>query len=151
MLGKIEGKRRRKWQKTRWLDGVTDSMDTPSYLKTLSLLVRASLWILQAAPPLSPTSISPWHPSLWPWVLSRFGHVPMDCSPPGSLVHGILQARILEWVAIPPPGDLPDPGIESPVSLTSPGLAGGVFTTSATWKAQVTSVTLDTHSSLLWL
>ena len=25
----------------------------------------------------------------------------MDCSPPGSLVHGILQARILEWVAIP--------------------------------------------------
>ena len=25
---------------------------------------------------------------------------PMDCSPPGSTVHGILQARILEWVAI---------------------------------------------------
>jgi len=32
---------------------------------------------------------------------------PMDCSPPGSSVHGILQARILEWVAIPfsPPRD----------------------------------------------
>ena len=26
---------------------------------------------------------------------------PMDCSPPGSSVHGILQARTLEWVAIP--------------------------------------------------
>ena len=26
---------------------------------------------------------------------------PMDCSTPGSSVHGILQARILEWVAIP--------------------------------------------------
>ena len=26
---------------------------------------------------------------------------PMDCSPPGSSVHGILQARMLEWVAIP--------------------------------------------------
>ena len=26
---------------------------------------------------------------------------PMDCSPPGSSVHGILQARILEWVSIP--------------------------------------------------
>ena len=25
---------------------------------------------------------------------------PMDCSPPGSSVHGILQARVLEWVAI---------------------------------------------------
>ena len=28
---------------------------------------------------------------------------PMDCSPPGSSVHGILHARILEWVAIPFP------------------------------------------------
>ena len=27
-------------------------------------------------------------------------------------VHGILQARILEWVAFPSPGDLPDPGME---------------------------------------
>ena len=26
---------------------------------------------------------------------------PMDCGPPGSSVHGILQARILEWIAIP--------------------------------------------------
>ena len=37
---------------------------------------------------------------------------PVDHSPPGSSVHGILQERILEWVVIPPPGDLPDPGIE---------------------------------------
>ena len=29
---------------------------------------------------------------------------PVDCSLPGSSVHGILQARILEWVAIPFPG-----------------------------------------------
>ena len=38
----------------------------------------------------------------------------MDCSPnlPDSSVQGILQARILEWVAIPSPEDLPDPGIE---------------------------------------
>ena len=35
---------------------------------------------------------------------------PMDCSLPGSSVHGILQARILEWVAFPYPGDLPNPG-----------------------------------------
>ena len=32
-------------------------------------------------------------------VVSDFGD-PMDCSPPGSSVHGILQAKILEWVAI---------------------------------------------------
>jgi len=36
---------------------------------------------------------------------------PMDHSPPGSSVHGILQARILEWVAIPFSRDLPNPGI----------------------------------------
>ena len=43
----------------------------------------------------------------------------MDCSPPGSSVHGLLQARILEWVAIPSPGDISHPGIElgSPVLL----------------------------------
>ena len=36
----------------------------------------------------------------------------MDCSPPGSSVLGILQARILEWVPFPFPGDRPDPRIE---------------------------------------
>ena len=55
---------------------------------------------------------------------------PMDYSPPGSSIHGILQARILE-LPHPPPGDLPDPGIEP----MSPALAGGFFTTSATWEA----------------
>ena len=40
----------------------------------------------------------------------------VDCTAPGSSVHGIFQARILEWVAFPFPGDLADPGIkpESP-------------------------------------
>jgi len=45
----------------------------------------------------------------------------MDCNPPGSSLHGILQARILEWQARIPgkstplssPAELPDPGIES--------------------------------------
>ena len=45
----------------------------------------------------------------------------MDCSPPGSSVHGILQARILEWVAMPFSRDLPDPGIE-PASPEAPAL-----------------------------
>ena len=36
----------------------------------------------------------------------------MDCSLPGSSVHGILQARILEWVPVPFSGGLPNPGIE---------------------------------------
>ena len=42
---------------------------------------------------------------------------PTDCSPSGSSVHGIILARILEWVAISFAGDFSDPGIEpaSPV------------------------------------
>ena len=67
---------------------------------------------------------------------------PMDHRPPGSSVHGILQARILEWVAIPPPGDLPDPGIK-PESLKFPALAGGFFTTSATCEAQYLPISWD--------
>ena len=35
-----------------------------------------------------------------------------DCRPAGSSIHGLLQARILERAAIPPPGDLPDPEFE---------------------------------------
>ena len=41
---------------------------------------------------------------------------PMDSSLPGFSVHGIFQAGILEWVALPPPRDRPDPGIE-PMAL----------------------------------
>ena len=37
---------------------------------------------------------------------------PMDCSLPGSSIHGIFQARVLEWVAFTFPRELPDPGIE---------------------------------------
>ena len=36
----------------------------------------------------------------------------MDCSPPGSSVHGILQTRTLEWIAISFSRDLPDPGVK---------------------------------------
>ena len=42
---------------------------------------------------------------------------PVDCSLPGFSTRGILQTRILEWVAWPSPGDLPNLGIKS----TSPG------------------------------
>ena len=46
---------------------------------------------------------------------------PTDCSPPDSSVHGILQARILEWIAMPSSGDLPNPGKE-PASPVIPAL-----------------------------
>ena len=45
----------------------------------------------------------------------------MDCSPPDSSVHGILQTRTLEWLPFPSPADLPDPRIEP----RSPALQSG--------------------------
>ena len=61
---------------------------------------------------------------------------PVDCIPPGSSVHRILQQEY--WSGLPshPPGDLLYPGIK-PTSLMSPVLAGGFFTTSTTWEAHL--------------
>ena len=59
---------------------------------------------------------------------------PMDLSLQDSSVCGILQARILKWVAMPSPGDLPYSGINPP-PLMSPACVGGFFTISATWEA----------------
>ena len=64
----------------------------------------------------------------------------MDYSPPGSSVHGILQAKYWSRLPCPPPRDLPDPGIK-PTSLTSPALAGRFFTTNTTWEACTFSYT----------
>ena len=58
----------------------------------------------------------------------------MDCSPPGSSVHGIFQARVPEWVAISFSRGSSQLRIE-PAALKSLALAGGSFTTSATWEA----------------
>ena len=52
---------------------------------------------------------------------------------------GILQASYWSGLPCPPPGDLPDPGTE-PVSLMSPALVGGFFTTSATWGADASVI-----------
>ena len=49
---------------------------------------------------------------------------PMHCSPPGSSVHAISQARILEWLSFHSPGDVPDPAIKTSVSCI-----GGFFST----------------------
>ena len=58
---------------------------------------------------------------------------PMDCSLPGSFVHGIFQARVMEWVAISSFWGFPNPGIEP----GSPALQADNFTIWAsreTWK-----------------
>ena len=74
---------------------------------------------------------------------------PMDCSLAGSAIHGIFQARILEWVAVPAPGDPSDRGIKG-ASLVSLALAGGFFTI---WEKKVSHLFLDKnvhHSRILY-
>ena len=64
------------------------------------------------------------------WAIAHQAPLPM----------GFSRQEYLSVVPCPPPGDLPDPGIK-PMSLMSPALAGGFFTTSTTWEAHLTSYT----------
>ena len=73
-------------------------------------------------------------------VLSRFSHVQVfatlwTIAHQAPLSMGFSRQEYWGGLPCPPPGDLPNPGIE-PTSLMSPALAGGFFTASATWRAQ---------------
>ena len=59
---------------------------------------------------------------------------PVDCSPPGSSVHGILQTRILQWIAMLSSRGSSQSRDQSQVSCIS-CIAGGFFTTGTTWEA----------------
>ena len=56
---------------------------------------------------------------------------PMDCSLPGSSVHGILRARRLEWAALSFSRDLPDPGIKPHLLSRLGRPPGGQMTTNS--------------------
>ena len=68
-----------------------------------------------------------------------------DSTTPGTVGHqaplstGLSRQQYWSGLPRPPPGDLPDPGLE-PKSLVSPALAGGFFTAGATWEALKTRV-----------
>ena len=74
-------------------------------------------------------------------MLSRFWHVQLfvtlwTVARQTSLSMGFSRQVYWGGLPCPPPGDLPDPGTE-PVSLMSPVLAGGFFTTSAIWETHL--------------
>ena len=77
------------------------------------------------------------------WLFATPWHV----SPPGRWVHGIFQARILEWVPFPTPGYLPDPGIAHS-SLASSALAGRFFTTALPGKPLKQAWSPSKHKTL---
>ena len=113
LLGKIEGKRRR-WQRMRWLDGITDSMDMSlrklwEIMKDMDAVhgvtknwTRLSNWITKLEIIVKVKSLS----RVWlfstPWTVAYQ-------APPSM---GFSRQEYWSGLPFPSPGDLPDPGIE---------------------------------------
>ena len=87
------------------------------------------------------------------WVLSYFSHErlfdPMDCSLPGSSLHGILQARILEWVAMPSSRESSQTSDQTHASCVS-WMAGMFFITEPSRKPYIYHIYILKEKEIEW-
>ena len=132
MLGMIEGRKRRGWQRIRCLDGIPDSMDL-SLSKLCELVINREAWCAAVhGITKNCTRLSKWttatifkYINMFACLLAYFVAQlcptlcdPLDCNLPGSLFMGFSRQEYWSGLPCPPPGDLPDSGIE-PVSHMS--------------------------------